>query len=290
VSIDSWTITGFQKLNSSCTHSELFERVMMAVSDAPLEQIEQQPPRNISSLPSLDSSPLNFSKRLFHSVESPRDSASVAASEIAADNCSFFGTSLIRSHRVRGSNTLLCAVHGSVVFATTDAIVNAANQGCLGGGGVDGAVNDAGGPELEAARRMLPQLKARDGMGYVRCHTGDAVTTIGGNLHARLCIHAVGPNFAFHDEDGDALLSSAYAAAMRESAAHGVTSVAFSLLSASIFRATKPLKKVLWLGAAAVAQNVYEQCTHVLLCAYTEEECKELDIVFGELLDQGVLE
>jgi O-acetyl-ADP-ribose deacetylase (regulator of RNase III) len=201
-----------------------------------------------------------------------------------------FGTTLIRSHRVRGSNTLLCAVKGSVVFATTDAIVNAANEGCLGGGGVDGAVCNAGGPSLAAARRALPLLNAPKGRGYVRCHTGDAVTTIGGDLPARLCIHAVGPNFAFHRENGDSLLISAYAAAMREGAHHSVTSIAFSLLSASIFKADKPLSHVLRLGAAAVAQNAYDGCSHALLCGYTEEECSALDGVLGQLLAEGVVE
>ena len=219
-----------------------------------------------------------------------RADANAPEEDARSGDGSLFGTTLLRSHRVRGSNTLLCAVNGSVVFATTDAIVNAANEGCLGGGGVDGAVCDAGGPSLAAARRALPLLNAPKGRGYVRCHTGDAVTTIGGDLPARLCIHAVGPNFAFHRENGDNLLSSAYAAAMREAAKHRATSVAFSLLSASIFKADRPLSHVLRLAAAAVAQNVYEGCTHVLLCGYTPEECSELEDVLGQLVAEGVVE
>jgi O-acetyl-ADP-ribose deacetylase (regulator of RNase III) len=216
--------------------------------------------------------------------------ADAAAPDVCRDDASVFGTRLIRSYRVRGSSTLLCVVNGSVVFATTDAIVNAANEGCLGGGGVDGAVCDAGGPSLAAARRALPLLNAPKGRGYIRCHTGDAVTTIGGDLPARLCIHAVGPNFSFHRENGDNLLISAYAAAMREGAKHRATSIAFSLLSASIFRGDKPLSHVLSLGAAAVAQGVYEGCTHVLLCGYTEDECSVLDGVLRQLLADGVVE
>ena len=77
---------------------------------------------------------------------------------------------------------------------------------------------------------------------------------------------------------------------MREAAKHGVTSVAFSLLSASIFRAEKPLAHVLRLGAAAVARSVYEGCTHVLLCGYNQEECGVLLDVLGELVAEGVLE
>jgi O-acetyl-ADP-ribose deacetylase (regulator of RNase III) len=221
------------------------------------------------------------------------DLAAVAvldAPHLRNDDGCFYGTTLLRAHRVRGSNTLLCVVNGSVVFATTDAIVNAANEGCLGGGGVDGAVCDAGGPSLAAARRALPLLNSTKGRGYVRCHTGDAVTTIGGDLPARYCIHAVGPNFSFHSDNGDNLLSSAYAAAMREGAKHGMASIAFSLISASIFRGDKSLSHVLRLGAAAIAQNVYEGCTHVLLCGYTQEECRALQDVMDELLAEGVVE
>ena len=304
MSVNPSHVSGYQKLNGSNTHSVLYERVIEALSAQP--QAQQQHQRQHSGLPQVSSNPSSpvaslsgFAKRLFDFDDGAGKQAdevsaapvvAAAAPDVVAADGSIFGTTLLRAHRVRGSNTLLCAVQGSVVFATTDAIVNAANQGCLGGGGVDGAVTDAGGRQLDAARRALPLLEAPGGRGYIRCHTGDAVTTIGGDLHARLCIHAVGPNFSFHRDDGDALLSSAYAAAMREGRQHNVTSVAFSLLSASIFRAEKPLRHVLRLGAAAVAQSVYEGCTHVLLCGYTQEECDELEAVLGELLAEGVLE
>jgi O-acetyl-ADP-ribose deacetylase (regulator of RNase III) len=316
MSVNPSHVSGFQKPNGSNTHSVLYERVIEALSAQPQaqqqhqqqhqrqhQQQHQQQHSGLSQVSSNPSSPVaslsGFAKRLFDFDDgagkqadevSAAPAGAVAASDVVAADGSLFGTTLLRAHRVRGSNTLLCAVQGSVVFATTDAIVNAANQGCLGGGGVDGAVADAGGPQLDAARRALPLLEVPGGRGCIRCHTGDAVTTIGGDLHARLCIHAVGPNFSFHRDDGDALLSSAYAAAMREGRQHNVTSVAFSLLSASIFRAQKPLKHVLRLGAAAVAQSVYEGCTHVLLCGYTQEECDELEAVLGELLAEGVLE
>jgi hypothetical protein len=78
---------------------------------------------------------------------------------------------------------------GSVVRFRGDALVNAANRGCLGGGGVDGAVNDAGGFLLEHARRALPIVSAP----YIRCPTGEAKLTVGGALRVRFVIHAVGP-------------------------------------------------------------------------------------------------
>ena len=92
----------------------------------------------------------------------------------------------------------LVVSQGSVVDFQGDAIVNAANQGCLGGGGVDGAISRAGGPELFRARQRLPVLRlARTAArSEIRCNTGDAVvTTAGGSLHSKWVIHAVGPNF-----------------------------------------------------------------------------------------------
>merc|ERR1719193_167112 len=86
----------------------------------------------------------------------------------------------------------IVASAGSVVNFAGNAIVNAANQGCLGGGGVDGAISSAGGRALYEARSKLPLV---DGKGAVRCPTGEARLTIGGNLKANYCIHAVGPNY-----------------------------------------------------------------------------------------------
>ncbi len=103
---------------------------------------------------------------------------------------------------------------GSVVGFLGDAIVNAANEGCLGGGGVDGAITKAGGKPLAAARLALPIIgyRGRRSASAVRCLAGDAVATVGGHLSAKWCIHAVGPIFD-GDEDElracDARLASA---------------------------------------------------------------------------------
>jgi O-acetyl-ADP-ribose deacetylase (regulator of RNase III) len=112
--------------------------------------------------------------------------------------------------------TLITAARGSVLHFTGSAIVNAANERCLGGGGVDGAISDAGGDALHEARRALPVLDEK----RTRCRTGDAVHTIGGELLNDWCIHAVGPNYNYKDsiEQGDRELESAYVASMREAA------------------------------------------------------------------------
>ena len=81
---------------------------------------------------------------------------------------------------------------GSCVNFQGDAIVNAANEYCQGGGGVDGAITAAGGPEMAKARAQLPVVEGTD---EVRCRTGDAVVTVAGALPVMVCIHAVGPIF-----------------------------------------------------------------------------------------------
>mmetsp|Transcript_32401 Transcript_32401/g.85161 ORF Transcript_32401/g.85161 Transcript_32401/m.85161 type:complete len:163 (-) Transcript_32401:409-897(-) len=81
---------------------------------------------------------------------------------------------------------------GSCVNFQGDAIVNAANECCQGGGGVDGAITAAGGPEMAKARAQLPVVEGTD---EVRCRTGDAVVTVAGALPVMVCIHAVGPIF-----------------------------------------------------------------------------------------------
>ena len=91
-----------------------------------------------------------------------------------------------------GSGTAMYIAFDSVVKFTGDAIVNAANEGCLGGGGIDGEVNRRGGETLEAARFALPVLEAGR-----RCPTGDAKITVAGDLPCSKVIHAVGPAFGY---------------------------------------------------------------------------------------------
>ena len=93
------------------------------------------------------------------------------------------------SFQIPGTNTTLVLAMGSVVNFTGSAVVNAANEGCLGGGGVDGAITAAGGKALAEARKALPVLDKK----RTRCPTGECVVTISGDLKAKdYCLHAVG--------------------------------------------------------------------------------------------------
>ena len=191
---------------------------------------------------------------------------------------------------------MLVVSRGSVVDFEGDAIVNAANSGCLGGGGVDGAITAKGGPAMAAERRALPII---EGTRMDRCATGDAKMTTGGGLLAKKCIHAVGPNYLVFNglgkdlEDADRLLTSAYRSAVRVAQDSGeVRTLGFSLLSAGIFRGPRPLASVLELGVRGVvdelAGNKRETALveEVHLVAFTEDECAALvevaDRVFKE--------
>lgn len=116
-------------------------------------------------------------------------------------------------------------VRGDITRQKVDAVVNAANRAMRGGGGVDGAIHRAGGPEI------LADCIARFPHGLV---TGDAGWTTAGNLAARWVIHVVGPNHTAGDRDRS-LLTSCYRRALEVADELGATTVAFPLISAGIY-------------------------------------------------------
>ncbi|THJ75685.1 O-acetyl-ADP-ribose deacetylase [Candidatus Frankia alpina] len=118
---------------------------------------------------------------------------------------------------------------GDITLVDADAIVNAANSGLLGGGGVDGAIHAAGGPEIRAACEHLRATSLQRGLP-----TGEAVATTAGRLAARHVIHVVGPVYDPAD-DRSALLRSAYTRALQVADELGASSVAFPAISAGVY-------------------------------------------------------
>lgn len=122
------------------------------------------------------------------------------------------------------NSAVLTLVVGDITMENTDAVVNAANEGLRGGGGVDGAIHRAGGPEIMAQCRQI---------GF--CRTGQAVITTGGNLRAKYVIHTVGPIYRGGVKGEAALLKSAYLESIRLAAARGLKSVSFPSLSTGAY-------------------------------------------------------
>ena len=118
-------------------------------------------------------------------------------------------------------------VKGDIVEQDVDAVVNAANSGLMGGGGVDGAILRAGGPAQRAARQALV-----DRIGSLP--TGQAAATEAGAMPARWVIHVVGPVHS-RSEDRTELLASCYREALRVADELGVGSIAFPAVSAGIY-------------------------------------------------------
>jgi O-acetyl-ADP-ribose deacetylase (regulator of RNase III) len=124
----------------------------------------------------------------------------------------------------------LTVVRGDITTLDVDAIVNAANTGLLGGGGVDGAIHRAAGPELLHACRSFPEVRPG-----VRCPTGEARITPGFRLKARYIIHTAGPVWRGGDHDEHALLASCYRSSLALAHEHQVASIAFPAISCGIY-------------------------------------------------------
>jgi O-acetyl-ADP-ribose deacetylase len=115
-------------------------------------------------------------------------------------------------------------LQGDITQQETEAIGNAANSALAGGGGVDGAIHNAGGPSI------MSELKTR----YRGCPTGSAVITGGGNLKAKYVIHAVGPRYSGSPKDAE-LLSSAYRKSLELCSQNKLSSIAFPSISTGVY-------------------------------------------------------
>lgn len=139
--------------------------------------------------------------------------------------------------------TELNVVEGSITACDDDAIVNAANGSLLGGGGVDGAIHRAAGPDLVAECRLLHG-----------CRTGEAKITRGYRLAARHVIHTVGPVWNGGSYDEDALLADCYANSLALAAGHSLRSIAFPAISTGRYRF--PIDRAARIAVATVIATI----------------------------------
>lgn len=139
------------------------------------------------------------------------------------------------------SGTKLSLMQGDITQQDTDAIVNAANSGLMGGGGVDGAIHRAGGPAiLEECKR----IRADTG----RLPTGKAVITTGGKLAARHVIHTVGPVWHGGNKGEEELLASAYRESLGLAVRNGLKTISFPSISTGVYSYPVDLAARLALG------------------------------------------
>jgi O-acetyl-ADP-ribose deacetylase len=144
--------------------------------------------------------------------------------------------------------TELVALQGDITKSSVDAIVNAANSSLMGGGGVDGAIHRAGGPEILEECRLIVQR-------HGPLATGNAVITTAGLLPARHVIHTVGPIWGSIDEDeAVALLRSCYRNSLDLARDHECRSIAFPNISTGVYRF--PLRLAATTAVAAVRRWV----------------------------------
>ena len=164
---------------------------------------------------------------------------------------------------------ILEAVRGDITQLAVDAIVNAANTSLLGGGGVDGAIHRAAGPDLLVACRRLGG-----------CPTGSAKATPGFQLPAKWIFHAVGPVWHGGTNEEDARLAGCYQACLHLARQHAVTSIAFPAISTGVYRF--PRERAARIAVETARALVDESGVHrVLFCCFDEPTARIYEDLLG---------
>lgn len=168
----------------------------------------------------------------------------------------------------------LALVQGDITKIHADAIVNAANSGLAGGGGVDGAIHRAGGPTIMAECRKIGG-----------CPTGSAVATTAGNLPATYVFHAVGPIYRSSPEDAR-LLASAYRACLQLAEQYHIASIAFPALSTGIYG--YPLNEAAPIALRSIIDHIKQPTSlkHVTIALFGDKAYRAFEQAAEKLMKE----